>query len=310
MLAIIPVLALSLTACDNSASEQLAVAANEDSGVAGIPGDMVQEVAVSEQLAAKVAEKYRKDGLIFGHSGESMPMNTVENGVERGVDLDIARAISKVLDVEAKFIEVEFDGLIPGLKAGRMDLIMSSMADYKERQQEVDFVDYFELSVALNVEKGNPKDINTIDDLCGQTVATVRGTGAEKGLEAASKDCLAAGQAKVDVMAFPDSNAALNALTTQRAVAATADSPSAVFAARTMKNGEAVEVAQEPLYSGVFYGAGFLKENTELRDSYQAALQHLIDSGWYGRLLDGYGIKDGALEEAAVNGGGERPFSS
>lgn len=309
-MAILPMLALTLNACDNSASEQVAVAPDQGSGAPGIPGDMVQEVTVSEELAAQISEEYRKDGLVFGHSGESMPMNTVEGGVERGVDLDIARAISKVLDVEAKFMEVEFDGLIPGLKAGRMDLIMSSMADYTERQQEVDFVDYFELSVALNIEKGNPKDINTIDDLCGQTVATVRGTGAEKGLEAASRDCVEAGKSEVDVMAFPDSNAALNALTTQRAVAATADSPSAVFAARTLKNGDAVEVAEEPLYSGVFYGAGFLKEDTELRNSYQAALQHLIDSGWYGRLLDGYGIKDGALEEATVNGGGERPFSS
>lgn len=308
-LAVLPVMALTISSCNNSASEQAAAAPEQGIEVTGIPGDLVAEVEIAKELADQIPEEYRKDGLVFGHSGESMPMNTVQDGVPRGVDLDIARAVSKVLGVEHSFIEVDFDGLIPGLKADRMDIIMSSMADYTERQEQIDFVDYFEMSVSLNVEKSNPEGITTIEDLCGMTVGTVRGTGAEKGLEAASVNCLAAGQEQIEIMAFPDSNAALNALTTQRVVASTGDSPSAVFAAKTLRDGEAVEVVGEPLYGGVFYGAGFLKDDTDLRDSYQAALQHLIDSGWYGRLLEGYGLQDGSLEEAMVNGGGDRPFS-
>lgn len=45
------------------------------------------------------------------------------------------------------------------------------------------------------------------------------------------------------------------------------------------------------------------KENTELTEAVRAALQKLMDDGTYDEILAKYGLQDGSIAEAIVNGG-------
>ncbi|WP_442546117.1 ABC transporter substrate-binding protein (plasmid) [Arthrobacter sp. KN11-1C] len=308
-------LALALAGCTvNDAAPNASAtgsnAADAEVKAAGIPSDAVASLTKDAKLAALVPEKYVKAGITEGNDGEFLPMRTQFQGVQRGVDADVIRGIGAVLGLKVNDLQVDFDGLIPGLKSSRIDVIASSMADYKERQKEVDFVDYFQSAVSLVVAKGNPAGISTLTDLCGKKVATLRGSGAANAVDAESKKCTDGGKPEISVSLFPDTAATMNQLLTGRADAVTNDLPPAVYAAKTLQDGKAVEVAKQPLYTGFFYGLGFRKEDAALRDAVKAALQHLIDTGWYANLLKSYGLESGALKTATTNGGGDRPFSS
>lgn len=266
------------------------------------------KVERNEDLAKLLPENYRSKPIVVANSGESPPMRIVNGGEYTGAEADIITAAATVLGTKVTFTKIGFDGLIPALKAKRSDVIASAMADYKDRQEQIDFVDYFEMGVTMIVEKGNPEGIEKITDLCGKDVAIERGTGAAIAVERQSEKCVKDGEKAVNVALFPDDNDALLQLTTGRASVITNDLPAAVHMVASAGGGSKLELVDEPLYGGIYYGFGIRKEDSELRDALQQAVQQLVDDGTYTAILEKYGIQDGALEKITVNGGKDRPF--
>jgi polar amino acid transport system substrate-binding protein len=139
-------------------------------------------------LFSKLPKKYQDAGVIkVGTDASYAPMEQTQNGTIVGIDPDLGDALSKQLGVKFQFTNGQFDGLITSLYTGRDDIVMSAMSDTKSRQQGlddkgkkvgkgVDFVDYYMSGSSLLVQKGNPKHISKLADVCGQTVAVQRGT--------------------------------------------------------------------------------------------------------------------------------------
>ena len=100
-----------------------------------------------------------------------------------GLDMDLIKAIGEDQGFEVKFENLSFDGLIPALKAGNIDIVAAGMnKDDPEGQKEVDFSDSYydsQLFVAVTVDNDS---ITSIDDLTpDMKVAAQTGTtGAEK----------------------------------------------------------------------------------------------------------------------------------
>lgn len=94
-----------------------------------------------------------------------------------GVSADLAKALAKYLGQELEIRNLPFDGLIPALKTGKIDLIISSMTATTERAQSIDFSDpYLRTGLCLLVAKNS--NIRSIQDLDqpGKTVAIKLGT--------------------------------------------------------------------------------------------------------------------------------------
>jgi polar amino acid transport system substrate-binding protein len=69
----------------------------------------------------------------------------------------MANALGKFLQKEVRIQNVPFDGLIPALKTGKIDLIISSMTATTERAQSIDFSEpYLRTGLALLVNKNAP----------------------------------------------------------------------------------------------------------------------------------------------------------
>ncbi|GGQ56915.1 ABC transporter substrate-binding protein [Streptomyces asoensis] len=265
-------------------------------------------------LFSKLPADIQKAGVIkVGTNAEYAPMESVEGGKIVGVDPDIAAALGKELGVDFQFTSGGFDTLITAVNTGRYDIAMSSITDNKQRQEGlddsgkklgtgVDFVDYFTAGTAIYVQKGNPKGIKTIDDLCGQTVAVQRGTTYEEALQAQSKTCTGSGKKALKIESFENDTEAQTRVKSGGAVAGVNDYPVAVDMARKAGGGNTFEVLDKQ-YEAAPFGIVVNKKNTQLRDALKEAVDAIIKDGSYQKVLEKWGAESGAIKASAINGG-------
>ena len=229
-----------------------------------------------------------------------------ENGQDpQGLDIDLARALGAKLGMAVTFVnDTDFAGIIGALRAGRFDIVMSAMNDTPERRGKgVDFIDYFRAGSAILVQKGNPKQVKGLDDLCGATVSVQKGTTQDTDiLTAQETKCRAAGRA-LTVLRFEKDIDALQQVKNGRAVADLEDFPVAAYNAATSGGGADFEVIAQQVGAVGVYGIAVPADNTALRNKLQGALRAIIDDGTYDTILGRWNITAGALKTTAVNGG-------
>src|SRR5947207_15782299 len=98
-------------------------------------------IASFGSLSFALAEN-SKDTLIVGMELKYPPFEmTDEQGNPKGVSVDMANALGRYLGKKIVIQNIAFDGLIPSLKSGKIDLIISSMTATTERTQSIDFSD-------------------------------------------------------------------------------------------------------------------------------------------------------------------------
>jgi polar amino acid transport system substrate-binding protein len=102
------------------------------------------------------------------------------SGKPDGVGVKLAEALAAHLGRPLKIVPMEFSGLIPALKTGNVDLVLSSMTATDERRESIDFTNpYAFTGLALLVRKDS--DIQSIEDLKkpGRTVTAKTATTGE-----------------------------------------------------------------------------------------------------------------------------------
>jgi octopine/nopaline transport system substrate-binding protein len=78
--------------------------------------------------------------VVIGMEGAYDPWNlTDSSGKIVGFEPDLAMDLCKRAGLECKIIAQDWDGMIPGLKAGKFDVIMDGMSITEDRQKEIDF---------------------------------------------------------------------------------------------------------------------------------------------------------------------------
>ncbi len=272
------------------------------------PKPLDADVAADSALGGQVPASVKADGKIVIATDASYAPNeyTLEGSDEIiGMDIDLGKAVGKVLGVEVEFVNASFDGILAGLDANRYELGMSSFTDTKEREQTVDFVTYFEAGTSTMVRKCNPKGIESIEDLCGKTVGAQNGTTQLEQLTQADvegsvvKACADAGKEPPTSQGFPKQTDVNAALAANRIDAYMADSPVVDYAVK--KTGEAFEKAGDDTDSAP-YGIAVPKSAGTMKEAVRGAVQKLIDDGAYQEILDNWGVGDGAVTESKVNG--------
>jgi arginine/ornithine transport system substrate-binding protein len=95
-------------------------------------------------------------------------------GAISGFDYDIGVALCEEMKVECKWIEQEFDGLIPALKVRKFDAVLSSMSITEERLKSVDFTGkYYHTPAKLAMKAGTVLN-DPLVDLKGKKVGVQR----------------------------------------------------------------------------------------------------------------------------------------
>lgn len=252
-----------------------------------------------ESLSAMLPDDIRQAGKVRVASGVSFPpmeFFDTDNKTVLGFDADLGKALGEVLGVPFVFENVNFDGIIGGLTAGRYDLGMTSMLDKKERQEQVDFVDYLKSGSALMVAKGNPLGIAKVEDMCGRKVAVEKSATGDLLVDDVNKKCAK----PIEKVPFPDQASAVQALQSKRAdMVAALDLTLAYSVKQAPEQFEVAVSAIDPLPVGI----PVPKNDTKLRDAVQAALKKLIENGTYDQLLAKWNLQAQAFKDAAINAG-------
>lgn len=82
----------------------------------------------------------KRGELRVGIDAGYMPFEMIDrNGNLIGFDIDLARKMASVLKVKVRFVNTQWDGIIPALLTGKFDLLMGGMTITPERNLQVNF---------------------------------------------------------------------------------------------------------------------------------------------------------------------------
>lgn len=220
------------------------------------------------------------------------PLESYEGQTPIGADIEIGEEIAAMMGVEASWENTGFEALIASLEANKCDAIISGMNDTAERRKQIFFVEYLKIGQSLIVPAGNPKNISGLESLSGKNVATVVGTTQAEFLKEENAKLKAAGKAPITVTLFSQNTAALSALLTNRV---DVDFDSATFAATAVKSQPQLEIAGTPV-NPIPDGIGIRKQNTELQQAMQKAVDQLYENGTMKRILAKWDLSESALK--------------
>jgi polar amino acid transport system substrate-binding protein len=260
------------------------------------------ESDTSAPLFEELPEEIQDAGTInIGSSIDYPPFESyAEDGKTlQGFEVELADELEKHLGVTFTWNNASFDTLLPALTSDRYDIVYGAVNDTEEREQDFDFVYYLQSSQGFVVAKGNPEGIQTIEDLCGKSIAAVRGGIQAQYLEEKAKECADAGEEKLTVLTFAGNAEEQLAVKQGKAAAMLENYPTAaVFAEES--NGE-LELVDGLQVEQQFFGMVLPKDSTELRDALVKAWQAIIDDGSYADVLEKWNLSGIAISEAGVN---------
>ncbi len=130
---------------------------------------------------ASLSAAFCAEPLRVGMDLSYPPFETIgADGQPSGISVDLASALAKEMGQPLKIENIPFTGLIPSLKSGKIDLIISSMTATPERAKAVAFSNpYLTTGLAALI----PKDSSALDlsgiDQAGKTVVVRQGTTGE-----------------------------------------------------------------------------------------------------------------------------------
>ncbi|HUZ18706.1 MAG TPA: ectoine/hydroxyectoine ABC transporter substrate-binding protein EhuB [Spirochaetia bacterium] len=266
--------------------------------------------AMKQTTLAKIKEQ----GYIsVGFANEDPYGYADSSGKLTGESPEIARYVIHQIDPNVKLqgVLTEFGSLIPGLQAGRFDMVAAGMFITPKRCQQVTFANpNYTIGEALLVAKGNPKNLHSYEDIAKNPNAKLAvESGAVEGGYA--KDV---GVKPDQLVEVPDPPSGLAAVATGRADAFSLTSVS--IQQLVMKSGnQKVEVADpfnQPIINGsklVNYGGfAFRKDETALVKAVNDQLATFIGSSTELNLVKPFGftkvnVPPAGLTSAQICGG-------
>ncbi|MCP9211557.1 ABC transporter substrate-binding protein [Streptomyces cucumeris] len=294
---------LALSACGTNPPQ--AEGAADASGKSGKVAAMAEDKA----LHALLPKKNRASGRLVSVNNGSFPPYEIAGSDGHsltGAAADLAVSLGQVLGV--KVDHVTADGLpsaLTGIAAGRYDLALGPIGDFKDRQRSNDFVDWVREFVVFAVPKGNPHHITSLAATCGQRIAVMAGGSAEGVIKKQSATCRKDGKKAVTVQSYKDQPGSILAVRSGRADAFfSSRAPLTYFVSQAKGELELAGTDQangfEDLYQGAVVG-----KNSPLRDVLHKALKKLMDNGTYTKIMKKWGLSANTLDKPGINLGGE-----
>ncbi len=129
-----------------------------------------------KQNATSAETKKEANFFRVGTAANYPPFEYIDNTKMAGFDIDLMREIGKKIGVKFEFVNMSFDGLIPAVKGGKIDIIASAMSATDARRKSIDFSDAYYKTENLYLKKKGNDTIKSKQDLNGKKIGVQLGT--------------------------------------------------------------------------------------------------------------------------------------
>ena len=228
------------------------------------------------------ATESAKPKLVMATNAQFPPYEFYEEDAIIGIDAEIAGAIADKLGMELEISDMEFDSIIEAVKGGKADIGMAGLTVTDERTEEVDFTVSYATGVQV-VIVAEDSAITSVDDLFAEGANHVIGVQRNTTGDLYSTwDIEDAGLGTVD--RYNKGADAVMALKSGKVDCVIIDNePAKAFVAEN----EGLKILDTE-YAIEDYAIAINKDNAELLEQVDKALQELIADGTVQSIIDKY----------------------
>ena len=138
-----------------------------------------EEPAAEEPVDGLVMAKIKADGkLVVGTEAQYAPYEFKDlNANFVGCDMFLAQKIADALGVKLEIVDMSFDGIIPAVQTGQVDLGIAAFTNTPARAEVIDFSDLYETSMQYLIVAADKAEVYTTkESLAGLKVGAQKGT--------------------------------------------------------------------------------------------------------------------------------------
>ncbi|GMO58598.1 MAG: basic amino acid ABC transporter substrate-binding protein [Rickettsiales bacterium] len=223
--------------------------------------------------------------IIVGTNAVYAPLEFLDKDSKpTGFNTELITAILTKLGHEVEFIDMEFDGLIPSVETGKVDIIGSTFTIKPERKKKVDFTSStLTGGIAIAYNKTKVSNVRAMKDLEGKKLGCEKGTTGCDMLHKVKKT-------DGDILIYDDTIALMMALETGKIDATISDTIVNLYYVKTNKDTNVVALTKQ---LDVEYYAFAVKKGTnkDLIVAINKTLKDFKNDGTYKNLQNKYGIK-------------------
>lgn len=243
--------------------------------------------AYAQDALARVKES---GALKVGTETAFAPFDFIDAGTHSGLNVDLYDEIAKELGVKIEWVLLPWEGVLPGLEAGKFDIVGGPATITKQRMERYRFTPpVAEATVAL-LKRAGDEAVKKPEDVAGKVVGGGKASAQLDQLKA-FVDTL---PGKADVREYPGNNEAYADLAAGRIVAVGNSLPNIAFVAK--QRPDTFEVVQPPFGTKAYFGYPGLKDDDHksLMDAIEAAMLKIKSDGrlatiqekWFGAKFD------------------------
>lgn len=239
-------------------------------------------------------EELQEKGEIKVGFANEKPYAYEEDGELKGAAVEIAKTVLNNLGIEKVNGQLsEFGNLVPGLTAGKFDVITAGMAITPDRCENVAFGEpEIQYGEGLIVQTDNPMDLHSYKDVAANPDIKIAVMSGATEIDFLLRE----GVDDSQIMRVPDIPASFSAVESGRADATTGTEMTIKMALESSNNDklEFVNDFQQPEIEGnpSFGAAAFRIDDKEFRDAYNEELAKLKENGEIGPLIEISGFSE------------------
>ncbi|KDR95132.1 amino acid ABC transporter substrate-binding protein, PAAT family [Peptoclostridium litorale DSM 5388] len=242
---------------------------------------MLWGCGTSSMEKSENAKEVKSKELVVGMELAYPPFEmTDEKGNPSGISVDIAKALGEYLGRDVRIENMAYNGLIPSLLTGKVDLILSSMTITEERKESISFSNPYSRSY-LSLLISKPSPVQNFEDLNarGRKLAVKKGTTGHIYAEKNLQDC--------EIMVFDKESACVLEVMQGKADAFIYDQMT--IYKNWQQNPNTTRAVLKPFQDDPeYWGIGLRKEDEKLKSQINAFLSEFSDEGGFDALAMEY----------------------
>ncbi|MGI6019871.1 MAG: basic amino acid ABC transporter substrate-binding protein [Lachnospiraceae bacterium] len=221
-------------------------------------------------VLAGCGKKEEAGGIKFGTNAEFPPFEFIGSdgiiGEYDGIDIAIAQKIGEEVGMEVSMENMEFDSLLVALQNKQVDAVIAAMTVTDERKESVNFsTPYYQATQVMIVPEDS--DITCAADMEGKNIAVVQGFTGDTCVQ----------DLGFDRTAFKKGTECIMELVNGKCDVVVIDSATAE---KYVSDNEGLKIVEDPsVFEGEEYAIAVNKENTELLETINKAIEKMLEDG-------------------------------